>query len=159
MFKSFISDLTKILDPIVKDWKNRSLSETIFPFVMVDVLYLKVREEHRVISKSCHIVLGITEEGEREIIGLMIQNGESNETWSTFFDYLKERGLHGTELVISDAHAGLISAIRKSFASASWQRCQVHFMRNIFSSVPKKDSKPFREAIKTIFRFSDIELY
>src|SRR5690625_1980207 len=156
--KSFISDLTKTLDPIVKEWKNRPLSETTFPFVMVDVLYLKVREEHRVLSKSCHIALGITEEGKRVIIGLMIQNGESDETWSTFFDYLKERGLHGTELVISDAHAGLISAIRKSFAGASWQRCQVHFMRNVLSSVPKKESKPFREAMKTIFRFYDIEL-
>src|SRR5690625_1200528 len=69
-----------------------------------------------------------TEEGEREIIGLMIQNGESEETWSAFFDYLKDRGLNGTELVISDAHAGLILAIRKSFAGVSWQRCQVHFI-------------------------------
>jgi len=105
--KSFISDLTKELDPIVKEWRNRSLLETKFPFIMVDVLYIKVREEYRVISKSCHIALGITEEGEREIIGLMIQNGESDETWSTFFDYLKERGLHGTQLIISDAHAGI----------------------------------------------------
>lgn len=156
--KSFVSDLTKQLDPMVKEWQNRSLSETAFPFVMVDVLYIKVREEHRVISKSCHIALGITEEGEREIIGLMIQNGESEETWSLFFDYLKQRGLNGTKLVISDAHAGLVSSIRKSFAGVSWQRCQVHFMRNILSSVPKKDSKPFREAIKAIFRFTDIEL-
>lgn len=156
--KSFISDLTQQLDPMVKEWQYRSLLGTKFPFIMVDVLYIKVREEHRVVSKSCHIALGITAEGEREIIGLMIQNGESDESWSTFFDYLKQRGLNGTELVISDAHAGLILAIRKSFAGASWQRCQVHFMRNILSSVPKKDSKPFREAIKAIFRFSDIEL-
>lgn len=156
--KSFISDLTQQLDPMVKEWQYRSLLGTKFPFVMVDVLYIKVREEHRVVSKSCHIALGITAGGEREIIGLMIQNGESDESWSTFFDYLKQRGLNGTELIISDAHAGLISAIRKSFAGASWQRCQVHFMRNILSSVPKKDSKLFREAMKTIFRFSDIDL-
>ncbi len=156
--KSFVSDLTQQLDPMVKEWQYRSLLGTKFPFVMVDVLYIKVREEHRVVSKSCHIALGITEEGEREIIGLMIQNGESDESWSTFFDYLKERGLNGTELVISDAHAGLISSIRKSFAGASWQRCQIHFMRNILSSVPKKDSKAFREEMKTIFRFSDIDL-
>lgn len=156
--KSFISDLTKELDPIVNEWKNRSLLETTFPFIMVDVLYIKVREDNRVLSKSCHIALGITEKGEREIIGLMIQNGESDESWSLFFDYLKNRGLHGTQLVISDAHAGLVSAIRKSFAGVSWQRCQIHFMRNILSSIPKKDSKAFREALKTIFRFSDIDL-
>lgn len=158
MSKSFVSDLTKTLDPMVKEWKNRSLSDTIYPFLMVYVLYLKVREEHRVISISCHIAIGITEEGEREIIDLMIQNGESDETWSTFFDYLKERRLTGTQLVISDAHAGLKSAIFKSPTGSYWQRCQIHFMRNILSSVPKKDAKPFREEVKTIFRFNDIEL-
>ena len=156
--KSFISDLTKELDPIVKAWQNRSLTDKKYPFVMVDVLYIKVRETHRVISKSCHIALGITEDGNREIIGLMIQNSESDASWSIFFDYLKQRGLYGTELIISDAHPGLVSAIRKSFTGASWQRCQVHFMRNILTTVPKKDSKPFREAIKAIFRFTDIEL-
>lgn len=156
--KSFVSNLTKQLDPMVKEWQNRSLSQTSFPFVMVDVLYIKVREEHRVVSKSCHIALGITAEGEREIIGLMIQNGESEDTWSAFFDYLQRRGLHGTELVISDAHPGLTLAIRKSFAGATWQRCQIHFMRNILSSVPKKDSKPFREALKAVFRYTDIDL-
>ncbi|OOL59475.1 IS256 family transposase, partial [Enterococcus faecium] len=76
-----------------------------------------------------------------EIIGFMIQNEESDDTWSIFFEYLKERGLKGTELIISDAHKGLVSAIRKSFTNASW-RCQVHFLRNIFSSIPKKNSKP-----------------
>ncbi len=156
--KSFVSDLTAQLDPMVKEWQHRSLLETTFPFIMVDVLYIKVREEHRVVSKSSHIALGITEEGEREIIGFMIQDGESEASWSTFFDYLKSRGLTGTQLVISDAHAGLVSAIRKSFTGVSWQRCQVHFMRNILSTIPKKDSKSFREAIKAIFRFPDIQL-
>ena len=87
--KSFISSLTKQLDPLVSEWQNRTLSDTKYPFLMVDVLYIKVRENHRVLSKSCHIALGITEEGEREIIGFMIQNGESVETWMTFFNYLK----------------------------------------------------------------------
>ncbi|OOL49693.1 transposase, partial [Enterococcus faecium] len=95
----------------------------------------------------CHIAIGITKDGDREIIGFMIQSGESEETWITFFEYLKERGLQGTELVISDAHKGLVSAIRKSFTNASWQRCQVHFLRNIFTTIPKKNSKSFREAV------------
>src|SRR5699024_12808947 len=107
----------------VKEWQYRSLLGTKFPFIMVDVLYLKVREEHRVVSKSCHVALGITAEGEREIIGLMIQNGESDESWSTFFDYLKQRGLNSIQLIISYAHACLISAILKSFAGAPLQRC------------------------------------
>jgi len=156
--KSFVSELTAQLDPMVKEWQNRSLSEVTFPYLMVDVLYIKVREEHRVVSKSCHIALGVTDEGDREIVGFMIQNGESEASWSTFFDYLKNRGLSGTQLVISDAHSGLVSAIRKSFTGVSWQRCQVHFMRNILSIIPKKDTKSFREAVKAIFRFSDIQL-
>ena len=122
------------------------------------VLYIKVREDNRVLSKSCHIAIGITKDGDREIIGFMIQNEESDRTWSNFFEYLKERGLQGVELVISDAHKGLVSAIRKSFTNASWQRCQVHFLRNIFTTIPKKNSKPFREAIKSIFKFTDINL-
>src|SRR5699024_5423921 len=93
MSKSFVSKLTKQLDPMVKEWQNRSLSETSFPYLVTDVLYIKVREEHRVVSKSCHIAIGITAKGDREIIGMMIQNGESESSWETFFDYLKERGL------------------------------------------------------------------
>jgi len=155
--KSFISTLTKELDPMVKEWQHRSLKDTKYPYVMTDVLYIKIRENKRVLSKSCHIAIGITEDGDREIIGFMIQDEESDDTWSIFFDYLKERGLQGTELIISDAHKGLISAIRKSFTNASWQRCQVHFLRNIFSTIPKKKSKPFRESVKTLFKFTNIE--
>lgn len=156
--KSFVSSLTTQLDPIVKEWQNRTLAGTKFPYLMVDVLYIKARVEHRVLSQSCHIAVGITEEGDRQIIGFMLQNEESHETWSSFFDYLKNRGLSGIKLVISDAHKGLVSAIQTSFTHASWQRCQVHFMRNILSTVPKKGSKPFREAVKAIFKFSDIHL-
>jgi len=120
---------------------------------------LKVREDHRVLSKSCP---WLRSDNRRwwswKSLAYMIQNEESDDTWSIFFDYLKERGLQGTELIISDAHKGLVSAIRRSFTNASWQRCQVHFLRNIFSSIPKKNSKPFREAVKAIFKFTDIEL-
>ena len=156
--KSLVSCLTEQLDPMVNEWQNRSLSDTNYPYLMTDVLYIKIREDNRVLSKSCHIAIGITEDGDREIIGFMIQNEESDDTWSIFFEYLKERGLRGTELVISDAHKGLVSAIRKSFTNASWQRCQVHFLRNIFTTIPKKNSKPFREAVKGIFKFTDINL-
>src|SRR5699024_11290778 len=99
-----------------------------------------------------------TEYDDSKIICYMIQNKESCDTWSAFFDYLINLCLHGTELVISDAHKGLVKAIKRIFTNTSWQRCQVHFMRNILSKVPKKDSKPFREAVKAIFRMTDIEL-
>lgn len=156
--KSFVSKLTAELDPMVKEWRNRSLSETEYPYIVTDVIYIKVRENNRVVSKSCHIAIGINEDGDREIIGFLIQDGESESTWSKFFEYLKNRDLKGTKLIISDSHKGLVSAIRESFTGVSWQRCQVHFMRNILSYVPKKDSKTFRETVKAIFRYTDIEL-
>lgn len=156
--KSVMSSLTEQLDPMVKEWQDRSLSNENDPYLMTDVVYIKIREDNRVLSKSCHIAIGMTEDGDREIIGFMIQNEESDDTWPVFFEHLKDRGLKGPLLVISDGHKRLVSAIRKSFTNTSWQRCQVHFLRNIFSSIPKKDSKPFKEAVKAIFKFTDIEL-
>ena len=156
--KSLVSSLTERLDPMVNAWQNRLLLGMNYPYLMTDVLYLKVREDHGVLSKSCHIAIGITEDGEREVIRFMIQNEESNNTWSTFFEYLKERGLQRTELMISDALKEFVSAIRKSFTKASWQRCQVHFLKNIFTILPKKNSKSFREAVKAIFKLTDINL-
>ena len=143
---------------MVREWRNRSLSETKFPYIVTDVLYIKVREDRRVVSKSCHVAIGISESGNREIIGLMIQDGESESTWANFFKYLNKRGLYGTKLVISDSHTGLVFVICQSFTGVSWQRCRVYFMRNVLTHVPKRDSKAFREAIKSIFRFTDIEL-
>ena len=136
---------------------NSSLEGTSDPYLMVDVLFIKVRENHRVVSKSCHVAIGITEDGDREIIGFLIQDTESEESWSNFFDHLKSRNLKGLKMVISDAHKGLVNAIKVSFPGISWQRCQVHFLRNILSSVPKKDSKSFREQAKAIFRLTCID--
>ena len=88
--KSFVSSLTEQLDPMVNEWQNRSLSDKNYPYLMTDVLYIKIREDNWVHSKSCHIAIGIIRDGDREIIGFMIQNEESEDTWSIFFEYLKE---------------------------------------------------------------------
>ena len=156
--KSFVSTLTKELDPLVKEWQERSLSDTKYPYLITDVIYIKVRENRRVVSKGCHIAIGITEDGQREIIGFMIQGEESEDTWETFFEYLKDRNLSGLEMVVSDAHKGLVAAIRKSFTNVSWQRCQVHFLKNILSKIPKKNSKDFRDAVKAIFQLTNIDV-
>lgn len=156
--KSFVSSLTKELDQMVEEWRHSPLSGELYPYLMVDVIYIKVRENHRVVSKSCHIAIGINADGNREILGFLITDSESEESWSLFFDYLKSRGLEGLKMVISDAHKGLVAAIRSSFPGVSWQRCQIHFLRNILSSIPKKDSVSFREEVKAIFRLTDIEV-
>ncbi len=155
--KSFVSSLTQELDELVKAWQYSSLVGSNYPYIMVDVMYIKVREDHRVVSKSCHIAIGFSDEGSREVLGFLIQDGESEETWVNFFNYLKIRELSSVELVISDAHAGLVNAIKQCFTGASWQRCQVHLMRNILSQVPKKGSQGFREQVKALFRLNNVE--
>ena len=155
--KSFVSSLTQELDEIVKVWQWRSLAGSSYPYLMVDVMYIKVREEQKVVSKSCHIAIGFSQEGSRELLGFLIQEGESEATWTHFFEYLKTRELSCVELVISDAHKGLVAAIKQCFTGVSWQRCQVHFLRNILSQVPKKGTQGFREQVKAIFRMNHVE--
>ncbi len=125
---------------------------------MVDVVYVKVREKNRVVSKACHIAIGINEKGSREIIGFDISDGENEYSRSDFFDYLKQRGLSGVKMLISDTHKGLVKAIKETFINVTRQRYQVHFLRNILSKAPKKNTEEFREGIKSLFKIQDIKL-
>lgn len=156
--KSLVSNLTKSLDPIVNEWRNRPLNVEYFPYLYVDALYIKVREGDRVVSKSVHVAIGVNQSGCREIIGLKINHAESTESWSQFFEYLKSRGLQSPKLVVSDAHAGLAVAIKQSFLGTSWQRCCVHFLRNIIETLPKKDSEKAKQELKDLFRYSNLEI-
>jgi putative transposase len=134
--KSTVSELCKSLDPVVEAFKTRPLEDH-YPFVQVDAIYLKVRENGRVESKGLLIAIGINEEGYREIIGFNLANSETEDSWGTFFNSLKERGLKDVRLVTSDNHKGLVNAVKKHFQGASWQRCQTHFSRNIIDHTPK----------------------
>ncbi|WP_243342971.1 IS256 family transposase [Anaerococcus sp. AGMB09787] len=156
--KSFVSSLTKELDEEVKLWRNSDLSTITYPYIIVDVVYIKVRENNRVVSKACHIAIGINEKGNREIIGLDLSASESEYSWSNFFEYLKVRGLSGVKMVISDAHKGLVKAIKETFINVSWQRCQVHFLRTILTKAPKKNTEEFRADMKSLFKIQDISL-
>jgi transposase-like protein len=149
--KSFVSTLTKKLDPIINDWANRPLNVIYYPFVFVDAMYIKVREHHRVVSKAVYIATGITENNRREILGLSVDHAEDFESWSRFFQHLKSRGLQSPKLVISDAHKGLQKAIQRDFIGTTWQRCTVHFKRNIIEKLPKKDSGEIRTMMKRVF--------
>ena len=123
--KSTVSALCGQLDPIVQEWNNRRL-EAAYPFVIVDALYLKVRDGGRVRSKSAMIAIGVNGDGFREVLGLRLGDSENEANWSEFFTWLKDRGLFGVDLVVSDDHRGLVGAVRKCFQGASWQRCQAH---------------------------------
>ena len=116
--KSTVSSLCKGLDPIIQDWNYRSLHEHVYPFVLVDAIYTKVREDGRVRSRAVLIATGVNEEGYREILGLQIGNSESESSWSEFFGWLKNRGLREVDLIISDQHGGLMQAIKKHFQGA-----------------------------------------
>lgn len=141
--KSFVSSLTQKLDPIVNDWAKRPLNTTYYPYLFVDAMYVKVREHHRVVSKAVYIATAITEINTRDILGLSVDHAENYESWGHFIQQLKSRGLQSPKLVISDAHQGLQKAIQREFIGTTWQRCTVHFKRNIIDKIPKRTQPKF----------------
>lgn len=155
--KSFVSSLTQKLDPIINEWSKRPLNVMYYPYVFADAMYIKVREHNRVVSKAVYIATAITEKNRREILGLSVDHAEDFESWSRFFQYLKSRGLQSPKLIISDAHQGLQKAIQRDFIGTTWQRCTVHFKRNIIEKLPKKDSGEIRMMIKRVFEAVTME--
>ncbi|WP_126429726.1 IS256 family transposase [Brevibacillus marinus] len=155
--KSTVSDLCKRLDPIVTAWNNRNLRESFYPFLIVDALVLKVREEGRVRSRGVMLAYGVNTEGYREVLGLMLGDSESEDSWSEFFSWLKDRGLRGVELIVSDQHGGLVRAIRTHFQGVTWQRCQTHFMRNILDATPKQLQEELYPRVRAILDAPDLE--
>jgi putative transposase len=143
-----VSQLCATLDEKVRQFRERPLGE--YRYVWVDALYEKVRLDDRVESMAVVIATGVNGEGRREVLGLDVFPSESEESWTAFFKGLKERGLHGVKLVISDAHKGLIAAVRKVL-KAEWQRCKVHFYRNVLVHVPKRSQAEVSEAMKAVF--------
>jgi putative transposase len=155
--KSLVSSLTQKLDPIVNDWSKRPLNVVYYPYIFVDAMYIKVREHNKVVSKAVYIATAITEMNTREILGLSVDHAEDFDSWSRFFQQLKSRGLQSPKLVISDAHLGLQKAIQRDFIGTTWQRCTVHFKRNIIGKLPKKDSAEIRTMIKRVFEAVTVE--
>lgn len=129
-----VSNLTERLDKQVEAWAGRSLGE--YPFLLADAMQLKVRRQGAVRSTTALIVVGISEEGYREILGFKIALRETGESWKELFKDLKERGLRGVEFAVSDAHEGLEKALRASFPGCIWSRCQAHFQRNVLDKTP-----------------------
>ena len=154
--KSTVSEICKELDIPVKQFKERLLPDH-YPFIVVDAIYLKAREDHRVRSKALFVAIGVNNTGHKEVIGFDVYDTEKTSTWKTFFESLKSRGLRGIDIVISDAHSGLKEAIRECFGGSSWQRCQAHFIRNILDKCPKKYSAGLASELKDMFHASTLE--
>jgi transposase-like protein len=119
----------------VEAWAERPLEEE-YPFLVADAMQLKVRRQGAVRSTTAMIVVGISEEGYREILGFKIALRETEESWKELFEDLKERGLQNVEYAVSDAHEGLEKALRSSFPGCIWNRCQAHFRRNVLDKTP-----------------------
>ncbi|MDN5345973.1 MAG: putative transposase [Petrotoga sp.] len=155
--KSLVSELCRRLDPVINAWKERPLKDNKYPFLIVDALIIRVREENRVVNRSMLIAVGVNEEGIREVLGFMIGDSESEDSWNEFFRGLKDRGLSGVDLIVSDDHRGLVKAMRRNFQGATWQRCQTHFMRNILDATPKSLQGEVKTTVQAILNAPDID--
>ena len=151
--KSEVSRICAGLDERVDAFRNRTLGHTAFPYVYLDATYINVRDDAlgQVVSRAVVIATGITATGNREVLGVDIGDSEDETFWTRFLRSLRDRGLSGVRLVISDAHAGLKASIRKCFAGSSWQRCRVHYARNLLAAVPKSHVEFVAAAFRSIF--------
>jgi len=151
-----VSVITKELNKQVDAFRNRPL-DSIYPVLWVDALYERIRDTQQVKNMAVIVVTGITTEGKRDILAVEPMCEESATTYTRVFDRLKERGVEQVCLVVSDAQKGLVKAAREAFIGCSWQRCKVHFMRNILAYVSGKNKKAFAEKLKQIWLQPDYE--
>jgi transposase-like protein len=155
--KSEVSRICADLDADVAAFRSRDLAGTDYPYVFLDATYCKTRVNRRVVSQAVVVAVGVTADGRRQVLGFDVGDTESEPFWSEFLRSLRARGLTGVKLVISDAHLGLIAAIAATMGETGWQRCRVHFMRNVLAQVPKAGQEMVASIIRTIFAQPDAE--
>jgi len=155
--KSEVSRICASLDEEIAVFRDRNLAELEFPYVFLDATYCKARVDHRVVSQAIVVAVGVAADGRREVLGFDVGDTENEVFWTAFLRTMKTRGLCGVKLVMSDAHSGLKKAIGTVFQGASWQRCRVHFMRNVLSAVPKGSQEMVASIVRTIFAQPDAE--
>ena len=146
-----VSQATAQLDEAVKRWRERSLEGVSYPYLVIDARYEKVRKGGRVVSQAVLIVAGVDGDGRREILGFWPGDSESEDTWGEVFRDLKSRGLSGVELLVSDAHKGMRKAAMKHLQGVGWQRCRVHFLREMLAKVSWRDRAALAADLKAIY--------
>jgi transposase-like protein len=155
MSKSQVSRMAADLDAEVAAFRNRPLDGGPYTYVSLDALTQKVREGGRIVNVAVVIAVGVNAEGHREVLGVDVITTEDGAGWLAFLRGLVARGLSGTALVISDAHAGLVDAIASTLTGATWQRCRTHFMRNLLTRVPKSAQAMVATLVRTTFAQPD----
>jgi transposase-like protein len=153
--KSQVSRLCAEIDDKVATFLNRPL-EGDWPYVWLDATYLKQRQDGRIVSVAVIVAVGVNSDGRREVLGLDVGASEAETFWTEFLRKLTRRGLRGVKLVVSDAHEGLKAAVSKVL-NASWQRCRVHFMRNVLAHAGKQGRRVVSAFIGTAFAQDDAE--
>jgi len=160
--KSEVSRICTELDVEVAAFRDRSLAEVEFPYVFLDATFCKARvggdrrgRGSRVAGQAVVIATGVSADGRREVLGFDVGDSEAGAFWTAFLRGMKARGLRGVQLVISDAHTGLKAAVESILLGASWQRCRVHFGRNLLAAVPKGHADMVAAAVRTIFAQPD----
>jgi putative transposase len=152
--KSEVSRICAELDTAVEAFRARPLTGE-FPYVWVDATYHKVRVDGRVTSQATVVAIGISSDGERHVLGVDVGPSEDRAFWTAFLRSLVKRGLGGVRLIVSDAHEGLKQAIATVLIGATWQRCRVHFMRNLLATVPQSAREAIAAIVRTIFAQPD----
>jgi transposase-like protein len=153
--KSQVSRLCAEIDEKVKAFLSRPL-EGDWPYLWIDATYVKVRQSGRIVSVAVIVAVGVNSDGRREVLGMAIGPSEAEPFWTDFLRQLARRGLRGVKLVISDAHEGIKAAVAKVF-HASWQRCRVHFMRNVLAHAGRQGRRVVAAFIGTAFVQDDAE--
>jgi putative transposase len=155
--KSQVSQMAGYLDEQVTAFRNRPLDSEHYTFVWIDALTVKVRERGRVVNVHALLAVGVNAAGQREVLGLDVATSEDGAGWTAFLRGLLARGLKGVQLVISDAHQGLVDAIGATLPGASWQRCRTHYARNLLVRVPKSAQPWVATMLRTVFDQPDAE--
>jgi putative transposase len=149
--KSQVSEMARSLDGEVAAFRDRPLDGGPYPYLWLDALAVKVREEGRIVKVACVVASAVNADGHREILGVDLFTSEDGAAWTVFLRGLLARGLRGVRLVISDDHAGLLGALEAVLPGTCWQRCRTHFMRNLLCRVPKATQPFVATMVRTIF--------
>ena len=153
--KSTVSRICKGIDDEVHAFRTRPLDHIAMPYVYLDATYIKARNNHRIVSRAVVVATAVTADGNREVLGLDVGDSEDEVFWTAFLRTLRDRGLGGVKLVISDAHAGLKASIARVFSGATWQRCKVHLARNILATVNHAHKDMVAATVRTIYAQPD----
>jgi transposase-like protein len=145
-----VSKITERIMPEIKEWQNRPL-ESVYPFIFMDAIHYKVRDDSRIINRAAYVVLGINIEGNKDILGIWIGENETSKFWLGILNELKNRGVADVLLFCVDGLTGLKEAIEAAYPNAEVQRCIIHQLRNSFKYVSYKDIKEFARDFRGVY--------